>query len=348
MPVHRHISCRIPTLFAGVRVTTLQEGDITELHIGLKGTMNALYLKDLSFKTKRGQRGVFERGQSPGGRRYGYQSVKGEIGVLVIDAEEAAVVLRIFRLFVAGVSPKAIAKILNAEKIPGPRGPRSPSTIHGHAKRGTGILNNKLYIGQRVFGRQRFIKDPDTGRRVARPNATWETKAVPALRIVDDDLWQAAKARQATTRTVLRQGLVRARRAVHLLSKLTVCATCGGGFTLRRGDMLRCFNHVVRGTCGNARAISREEVEGRVLKAVQERFFAPGEFAAFCEAFTAEMNRLRREHRTTLAAAPREIANLDRRSKEILELLLRGFSADEAWKAELAEIGRRRTELQGI
>ena len=60
------------------------------------------------------------------------------------------------------------------------------------------------------------------------------------------------------------------------------------------------------------------------------------------------MNRLRREHRTTLAAAPREIANLDRRSKEILELLLRGFSADEAWKAELAEIGRRRTELQGI
>ena len=74
---------------------------------------------------------MFERGQSPGGRRYGYQSVKGEIGVLVIDAEEAAVVLRIFRLFVAGVSPKAIAKILNAEKIPGPRGPRSPSTIHG-------------------------------------------------------------------------------------------------------------------------------------------------------------------------------------------------------------------------
>ena len=32
--------------------------------------------------------------------------------------------------------------------------------------------------------------------------------------------------------------------------------------------------------------------------------------------------------------------------REILELLLRGFSADEAWKAELAEIGRRRTELQ--
>ena len=31
--------------FAGVNVVTLAEGDITHLHIGLKGTMNALFLK---------------------------------------------------------------------------------------------------------------------------------------------------------------------------------------------------------------------------------------------------------------------------------------------------------------
>ena len=66
-----------------------------------------------------------------------------------------------------------------------------------------------------------------------------------------------------------------------------------------------------------------------MLRALQERFFAPGEFDAFCHAFTEEMNRLRREHRTRLAAAPREISSLDRRSKEILELLLQGFR-DEA------------------
>jgi DNA invertase Pin-like site-specific DNA recombinase len=33
--------------FAGVRIVTLSEGEITELHVGLKGTMNALFLKDL-------------------------------------------------------------------------------------------------------------------------------------------------------------------------------------------------------------------------------------------------------------------------------------------------------------
>ena len=33
--------------FAGVNIVTLAEGDITHLHIGFKGTMNALFLKDL-------------------------------------------------------------------------------------------------------------------------------------------------------------------------------------------------------------------------------------------------------------------------------------------------------------
>jgi site-specific DNA recombinase len=39
--------------FAGVRLITLSEGDIGELHVGLKGTMNALFLKDLAQKTRR-------------------------------------------------------------------------------------------------------------------------------------------------------------------------------------------------------------------------------------------------------------------------------------------------------
>jgi site-specific DNA recombinase len=40
--------------FAGVNIVTLAEGDITHLHVGLKGTMNALFLKDLADKTRRG------------------------------------------------------------------------------------------------------------------------------------------------------------------------------------------------------------------------------------------------------------------------------------------------------
>src|SRR3970282_130858 len=43
--------------FAGVNNVTLAEGDITHLHVGLKGTMNALFLKDLADRTRRGLRG---------------------------------------------------------------------------------------------------------------------------------------------------------------------------------------------------------------------------------------------------------------------------------------------------
>jgi DNA invertase Pin-like site-specific DNA recombinase len=55
------------TRFAGVRIVTLSEGDVNELHIGLKGTMGALFLKDLADKTRRGLRGRVEAGKSGGG-----------------------------------------------------------------------------------------------------------------------------------------------------------------------------------------------------------------------------------------------------------------------------------------
>ncbi|MDF6278483.1 recombinase family protein, partial [Escherichia coli] len=57
--------------FRGVRILTLAEGEISELHVGLKGTMNQLFLKDLAAKTRRGLRGRVEAGKSGGGNSYG-------------------------------------------------------------------------------------------------------------------------------------------------------------------------------------------------------------------------------------------------------------------------------------
>src|SRR5436190_1953723 len=109
----------------GVQMVTISDGVIGRLQIGLRGTMNALYLDDLADKTRRGLRGRIEAGKSGGGLCYGYRVVRvvdGEPrGAREIDPEQAAIVPRIFRAFVAGVSPKAIAKSLNAEGIAGPR-----------------------------------------------------------------------------------------------------------------------------------------------------------------------------------------------------------------------------------
>ncbi|MEO1603563.1 MAG: recombinase family protein [Pseudomonadota bacterium] len=88
-----------------------------------------------------------------------------------IKTAEARIVLRIFEDYAAGRSPRAIAHALNAEGIRGPSGKGwGPSTIHGNRQRGTGILNNALYVGRLVWNRLTYVKDPDTGKRLSRLN----------------------------------------------------------------------------------------------------------------------------------------------------------------------------------
>ena len=43
--------------FLGVQLVTVSEGEVGDLHIGFKGAMNAMYLKDLADKTRRGLEG---------------------------------------------------------------------------------------------------------------------------------------------------------------------------------------------------------------------------------------------------------------------------------------------------
>ena len=115
--------------FADVQIVTLSEGEISDLHIGLKGTMNALFLKDLADKTRRGLRGRVEAGKSGGGNSYGYDVVRRvaddgtpQRGDRTINETEASIVRRIFNEYASGKSPRAIAKDLNSEHIAGPSG----------------------------------------------------------------------------------------------------------------------------------------------------------------------------------------------------------------------------------
>ena len=81
------------------------------------------------------------------------------------------------------------------------------------------------------------MKNPDTGKRVARmnPRAEWIAKEVSQLRILSDEVWTAAKERQERTRYAVRQTgtLAAANRPKYLFSGLTKCGVCGAGFVLR-------------------------------------------------------------------------------------------------------------------
>lgn len=192
--------------FAGVSIVTLSEGEINELHVGLKGTMNALFLKDLAIKTHRGIRGRVEAGKIGGGNAYGYRVVhqldaRGEPirGEREVIEEQAEVVRRIFREYVAGKGPQRVAADLNRDGIPSPTGKRwNDATIRGNRIVSSGILNCELYVGVIRWNRQKKLKNPDTGRFAYRlnPESDWIRAEAPELRIVPQELWDAAKARQ--------------------------------------------------------------------------------------------------------------------------------------------------------
>ena len=88
-----------------------------------------------------------------------------------------------------------------------------------------------------------------------------------------DELWNAAKDRQsATRRTITHAGNIGfARRPQYLFSGLSKCGVCGAGFIMAGRNRLACFGAREKGTCSNCLTIRRDEVEARVLKALQEK-----------------------------------------------------------------------------
>ncbi|WP_163268689.1 recombinase family protein [Chelativorans alearense] len=350
--------------YSDVKILTLSEGEVTHLHVGLKGTMNALFLKDLADKTRRGQRGRVEAGKSGGGNSYGYDVVKkfdvnGEPirGGRTINETQAEVVRRIFRNYAAGKSAKTIAFALNKEGIPAPSGGDwGFSTINGNPKRGNGILNNEMYIGKIVWNRQRFVKDPDTGKRQARPNPEeeWVIQDVPELRILDDELWEEVKARQAGNRIARDENgqadvaaVHRRRRPKYLFSGLTKCACCGGGYSAISATLIGCSTARNKGTCDNRVNIRRDELESRVLNALRTRLVDPALFARFCEVFTREVNSLRMEGRANIAAAEAEIRKIDRELDTLLDLVLKGGAADKI-NAKMVGLEQRKKEVEAF
>jgi site-specific DNA recombinase len=340
--------------FAGIRIVTLAEGEISELHVGLKGTMNALFLKDLADKTRRGLRGRVEQGRSGGGLCYGYTIVEiGERGGREIFPSEAAVVRRIFADFAAGKSPRRIAAELNREGIPGPAGrPWGDTTIRGHALRGTGVLRNELYVGRLVWNRLRYTKDPATGRRVSRinPREAWICRDVPELRIVDDNLWNCVQTRLSAIRNSDAIAKARAtkfwtrRRPQHLLTGKAVCGVCGGPAAPIGKDYIACSAARRQGTCTNRASIRRSEIEKWIVEALRHQLMAPDLVSEFVRTFNDEVNRTRRDCYHRRDALQREQNDLERRIGTLLDAFASGVLKGPSVQAKLEALEARNAE----
>jgi len=349
--------------FAGIQLVTLAEGEISELHVGLKGTMNALFLKDLADKTRRGLRGRVEAGRSGGGNAYGYQVVnpssgKGDQtrGERVIHPAEAAVVRRIFQEYADGASPRWIAMRLNAEGTAAPRARAwGASAINGNRARGTGILNNELYVGRLVWNRPHYVKDPDTGRRRSRANGSegLVSVEVPHLRIAPQELWDAVRARQATldradaTEPGHKRTFWSQQRPRYLFSGLMRCGACGGGYSKISATAFGCSTARNKGptACTNRLTIRRDVLEQTVLEGLATRLMDPALFAEFVTAFTTEWNRLQGEIAGERAAHAAELERVRRQSERLIDAIADG-APPAMVNDRLRELDARRVKLE--
>ena len=354
--------------FLDVKIVTKSEGEINEMHIGLGGTMSALFLKQLAQKTHRGLEGRVRDGKSAGGISYGYRAVKtlradGTVttGEREIVEDEAEVVRRIFEGYASGLSARALAAALNAEGFRSPQngkgaGTWGPSTISGNWKRGTGILNNELYIGRLVWNRQRFVKDPATGRRQARPNppADWVIEEVEHLRILDDNLWQRVKDRQGAIREEMNPAGVlgvdlrpeRARRPTYLFSGLVVCDCCGATYTLINKTRYGCSGARNKGDaiCTNRATIERDEVEDRVLGGLKNRLMHPDLVAVFVEEYRRAWNEAQAGQVAARAKTERDLIQLERKIAGILSAIEDGMY-EPSMKTRMEELKLEKARL---
>lgn len=285
----------------------LDSGYVDAIKLGFSSTMAAAFLESLAFKTRRGLRGRISAGKSAGGISYGYRR-GAESGDLVIDEDEAIIVRRIFNEYAKGKSPLKIAAGLNEDLIPSPAvgtkrktsGHWKQNTINGNRERGTGILNNELYVGRRIWNRLRYSKDPMTGRRVSRlnPPDKLTLTELPELRLLDQDLWDAAKARQEAmskerkteagsggTLAVTRQN----KRRKYLLSGLVRCGLCGGAMTVAGGNAkggrrrYYCANAREKGSviCKGMKGILQTDVEHITLIELRDGLMQDAAYTKF-------------------------------------------------------------------
>ena len=345
---------------------------ITQLHIAILGIVAEMYCKDTASKTKRSQVGLVEAGRIPGGLAYGYKvlpptqdGAKSIAGEREIIDDRAVVIRRIFEEYANGISPENIALGLNSDAIPGPKGaPWRNTTIRGHSTRGTGILNNAIYIGWLIWNKTPFRADPD-GKRQPRPNPPSEYRKIhlPHLRIVSDELWERVKSRQrqlaeaaakkqavASDKPGTDNNLNATHRAKYLLAGLLKCGACGSTYSIIGKDRYGCANHR-RGTglCSNSKTIIRQVVEERVLGCLRDKLLSPVQVDRFIKEFEANIRTTRRENDNDRRKAEKAVALADKAIAGLMETIESGNASGNALQMickqlEMREVERTRAE----
>jgi site-specific DNA recombinase len=343
--IHKRLS------FLGIGIDAVHDGTADSILVGIRGLVGQMQREDGAKKVRRGMAGVIREGRHAGGRAYGYRAIAGRPGDLEIIEDEAEVVRRIFAAYAAGRPPREIAGDLNRDGIAAPRGARwNASTINGNSQRGTGIIFNELYSGRIVWNKVRMVKNPDTGKRISRPNPRdqWQAELAPHLRIVDDETWiraQEVKTGKAHLKTHMK------RAPAHLLSGLLRCGCCGSGMSVHDRDKtgktrIRCSAVRESGSCTNRRIVYLRDVEKAVLKGMREELKDPRLIESYARKYNEERQRLAATAMATRARLEAKRDRIENERQRNIDLVVKGVIREDDARVRIADLWAQRREIE--
>jgi site-specific DNA recombinase len=361
-------------LDAGVQIVTQDIDTRSEnfkILLSVQGAMADVYRDQIAYRTRRGLEGRARKGMSCGGRAYGYIAGRDSAtGEREIDPEQAEVVRRIFQWYADGKSPRWIAGELNTQGVPSPGASWNRTSnrlnakrthgwvataLHGDRKRGTGILNNRLYIGEMVWNRTKWKRGTaDSKLRTWEANDAAQLVKVQEerLRIIPQDLWNAVKTRQRQ----IEDASVRIRGALkrngrlprYVLSGLLYCEQCGGTMRNVNAREYGCASHRDGGqaACSNGLRVPIELAEHRLLDETAAEMLSD-EGITFLE---REVRRHTREQssKPRVASKPQaeQIARKTAEIEQVRALMKSGTLSQTVALAAIEKAEQERTSLE--
>lgn len=338
--------------------------------MGMTAVMDQAFLEKVAHETRRGLERRAREGVSTGGRVYGYGTTaepnpsdpEHPFKRIVIIEDEAAVVRRIFALWISGEGLKAIADRLNREGVAAPHdGGKGYKGNRGFPHTTVrAILCNERYLGKLTWQKTQWIRVPGTAKRrqVPRPREQWVEKVVPELRIIDDHTWKAAQSR---FRTIAPSGGRPAgiTKPAHsnLLCGLLKCGRCGGNMivvsrTVKRGKSygnFGCSTYSSRGSaiCSNNQTIGVATATDGIVDALKQKLSDEKSIHMFVEEVQAAVKKLRAiqiDPRAELEKAIKEAERCVANATNVLtrlgwsDAIAQQLRVDEARLANLREL----------
>ena len=344
----------------------LEQGPEGWLFFQMRGAFAEYERAKILERMKRGKMGRAQAGYPEGGvAPLGYRYVRGhKQGHYVIDEEEAALVRRIIRMSLEGVSTHAIAKKLSAERVLTHHDRRYPTGSKKRLAKGIWnkgsvhkILRSKVYLGQQSYNMYQRIpgktqpgetQPPRKTRAILRDPSEWLTIEVPSL--IDEATYNAVQEQLERNRAL---GQRRRKYEYLFLAGTLRCGRCGtpmSGYTTQNGHRrYRCrrlswqITETDQPRCLGS--VHAETIETYVWEAVEDAIRDPKRLHAEIARQHANIETQREEVTRERRLLDTALARCDRDLKRWEDAYLAEALTVEDYKSKKAEVEARRNSL---